>query len=213
MEPNNCHAPIFAISRHRINVDGKGIVTLVCFGGCPLSCRYCINKALCFDKTQWRDYTPEQLYEKLRQDNLYFLATGGGVTFGGGEPLLCFDFILHFRELCGKDWKINLETSLNVPTDHLLPLLDVVDHWIIDIKDMNPTTYKAYTGKDNLKVLEHLRLLAGSGKTANSTVRVPLIKDFNTEASRQQSILQLQNLGFTRFDKLQYIIKEQTENQ
>ena len=213
MQPNNCHAPIFAISRHRINVDGRGIVTLVCFGGCPLSCRYCINKALCFDKSKWKDYTPELLYDSLRKDNLYFLATGGGITFGGGEPLLWPDFISHFRELCGTDWKINLETSLNVPTDHLLPLLDIVDQWIIDIKDMNPDIYKAYTGTDNHRVLENLRLLADRGKTAHAVVRVPLIKDFNTEADRLESILQLQNLGFTGFDKLEYIIKEQTKNQ
>ena len=213
MQQNNCHAPIFAISRHRINVDGRGIVTLVCFGGCPLSCRYCINKTLCFDKTKWKDYTPEQLYDCVRPDNLYFLATGGGITFGGGEPLLWPDFILHFRELCGPEWKINLETSLNVPTNHLLPLLEVVDHWIIDIKDMKSDIYKAYTGIDNRKVLENLRLLADNGKTENAIVRVPLIKDFNTEADREQSILQLQNMGFTRFDKLEYVIKEQTKNQ
>jgi len=213
MEPNTCHAPIIAISRHRINVDGNGIVTLVCFGACPLACRYCINKALCFDKSKWKDYTPELLYENLRPDNLYFLATGGGVTFGGGEPLLYSDFILHFRELCGAEWKINIETSLNVPTDRLLPLLDNVDHWIIDIKDMNPAIYKAYTGVGNNKVLENLQFFADRGKTANAVVRVPLIKDFNTEADREKSILQLQNLGFTKFDKLTYIIKEQTKKQ
>ena len=213
MQPNNCHAPIFAISRHRINVDGRGIVTLVCFGGCPLSCRYCINKALCFDSAKWKDYTPEQLYNTVRPDNLYFLATNGGITFGGGEPLLRSDFIRYFRELCGPEWKINLETSLNVPTDHLLPLLDVVDHWIIDIKDMNPEIYKAYTGIDNHRVLDNLRLLAEHDKASASVVRVPLIKDFNTEADREQSILQLQNLGFTQFDKLEYVIKEQTKNQ
>ena len=35
--------PIFAISRHRIATDGKGVTTLVAMHGCPLSCRYCIN--------------------------------------------------------------------------------------------------------------------------------------------------------------------------
>lgn len=28
---------------------------------------------------------PQELYEEVRIDNLYFLATGGGITFGGGE--------------------------------------------------------------------------------------------------------------------------------
>lgn len=201
------HAPIFAVNRHRINIDGKGVVSLVCFGGCPLSCRYCINKDLCFDRSKWHDYTPEQLYDELRVDNLYFLATCGGVTFGGGEPLLQPDFIVRFREICGGEWKINLETSLNVPTEKITPLLDMADNWIVDIKDMNPAIYKAYTGVDNSKVIKHLQLLADNGKALATRVRVPLIKDYNMDSDRQASIAQLQAMGFVDFDQFDYAIK------
>lgn len=201
-----CHAPIFAVARHRINVDGKGIVTLVCFGGCPLRCKYCINGQYCFDKESWHDYTAEQLFEELQSDNLYFLATGGGVTFGGGEPLMQADFILRFRELCGNDWKINVETSLNVPTEKLKPLIGIVDNWIVDIKDMNPAIYKAYTGVDNRKVVEHLMLLAEGGKAPQTMVRVPLIKDYNAESDRTASVEKLQELGFAFFEKLEYVV-------
>ena len=201
------HAPIFATNRHRINIDGKGVVTLVCFGGCPLSCRYCINRAHCFDRSKWHDSTPEQLYEELRVDNLYFLATCGGVTFGGGEPLLQPDFIVRFREICGGEWKINLETSLNVPTEKISPLLDIVDNWIVDIKDMNPAIYKAYTGVDNSKVIKHLQLLVDSGKAPQTRVRIPLIKEYNTDSDRQASIRQLREMGFADFDEFEYVIK------
>ncbi len=55
---------------------------------------------------------PAELYDETRIDELYFLATNGGVTFGGGEPGMHPDFIREFRELCGQGWQINLETSL-----------------------------------------------------------------------------------------------------
>ena len=54
---------------------------------------------------------PEELYNHVKQDDLYFRATGGGVTFGGGEPLLSCKEILHFHKIYmdkGHDWKINI---------------------------------------------------------------------------------------------------------
>ena len=41
---NMVAAPIFAISRLRMGTDGSGITTLVTFMGCPLQCKYCLNK-------------------------------------------------------------------------------------------------------------------------------------------------------------------------
>lgn len=80
-------APVFAVSRHRLGTDGAGVTTLVGFRGCPLGCRYCLNPECVSDGVKTLYLTPEELYNRVKQDRLYFLATGGGVTFGGGEPL------------------------------------------------------------------------------------------------------------------------------
>src|SRR5574344_2221516 len=79
---------LIGLSRHRIGVDGAGVTTLVAFHGCPLSCKYCLNPQALSPKRVWKRFTPEELFHKVKKDDLYFRATGGGVTFGGGEPLL-----------------------------------------------------------------------------------------------------------------------------
>ena len=73
----------------------------------------------------------------MKIDQLYFLATGGGITFGGGEPSMYPDFIVRFREICGPEWNLTLETSLNVPADNIRRLSSVINQFIIDIKDTN----------------------------------------------------------------------------
>ena len=108
-------APVITCDRHRMATDGVGVTTLVCFHGCPLRCQYCINPFSFAPDTRRTDLTPEQLYQKVKVDELYFLATGGGVTFGGGEPLLYPEFLQQFRGLCGENWHLCAETSLNVP--------------------------------------------------------------------------------------------------
>ena len=80
-------APFIAISRHRIQTDGEGVTTLCGFYGCPLRCKYCINPQSFRDDTKKLLHTPESLYNAVKLDDIYFLATNGGVTFGGGEPL------------------------------------------------------------------------------------------------------------------------------
>ena len=202
-------ARIIGIARHRLSTDGDGVTTLVAFHGCPLHCRYCLNPQSLGDGGRFREYTPESLYREVRIDELYFLATNGGVTFGGGEPCLRPDFIRRFRELCGDSWHINLETSLNVPADNIASLLPVVNTLIIDIKDLNPEIYRNYTGQDNSLVLSNLRLIADSGRQNDCIIRIPLIPEFNTNADRDASRVALEQLGFTRFDLFTYQIRKQ----
>lgn len=197
-------ADIAGISRHRIGVDGEGVTTLVAFMLCPLHCKYCLNPQTLDMSYPSKSYTPEELYTELKIDALYFLATGGGVTFGGGEPLLRAPFIAEFRSICGKEWKLNLETSLNVSRDLLETAAPCVDSFIVDIKDMNPETYASYTGGSNSGVLENLRYLVDAGRAESCVIRVPLIPGYNTEEAVEASVSSLKSLGFSRFDKLEY---------
>lgn len=127
--------------------------------------------------------------------------------FGGGEPALRSRFIEAFRAICPKEWKINIETSMNVPHEHLERLMPVVDEYMIDIKDMNPRIYREYTGMGNEKVMSNLERLAAEGLADRCIIRIPLIPDFNTDEDRENSVRQLQEMGFTRFDRFDYIIK------
>lgn len=197
-------ADIAAVARHRIAIDGDGVNTLVVFMMCPLRCKYCLNPQTLDAGLPHRTLTPDELYEETRKDELYFLATGGGVTFGGGEPLLRPDFIRAFRSLCGDEWKLNVETSLNVPEDNVRELMPVIDQWFIDIKDMDPDIYRKYTGRDNDRVRKNLRLLADSGLAGRCTLRIPHIPGYNENADRDRSIKELEAMGFSIFDRFEY---------
>ena len=206
-ESNLNEAPFIGVNRHRIGVDGEGVTTLAAFHGCPLRCRYCLNPS-CMDADACvRRFTPETLYEHLLIDDLYFVATGGGVCFGGGEPLLCPEFIRRFHALCAGRWKITLETSLNVPLKSLQTVAPLVNDFIIDIKDANDEIYKAYTGKSNAQVWENLDWLAANYDREHVFLRVPLIPEFNTDEDRERSVEQLSKLGFGNFDRFTYRVE------
>lgn len=197
-------APFVARARHRMQVDGRGVTTLVCFHGCPLRCRWCINPFTLDPGTKQELLTPRELYEKVRIDELYFLATGGGVTFGGGEPLLYSSFIQEFRKICGNDWHLCAETSLNVPWENVAKAVASIDHFYIDCKDTNPDIYRRYTGQDNARMLDNLRRLLEIADPERITVRVPLIPGFNTEEDQIRSRELLQTMGVIHFDLFTY---------
>lgn len=202
MEP----VPFIGVVRHRIGVDGEGVTTLAAFHGCPLRCRYCLNSACFGPSEKLPRYTPESLFEKVRIDNLYFLATNGGVCFGGGEPLLYPDFIKSFRGLCGNAWKLTIESSLNVPPKSLDTVFDVVDDFIVDVKDLNPAIYKEYTGCGNDNVVANLQRLIEQKGPEHVIVRVPLIADYNTEEDRKATVDKLRGWGVVRINKFEYIV-------
>ena len=201
-------APFIGVNRHRIGVDGEGVTTLAAFHGCPLRCRYCLNPSCLDADARVHRFTPETLYDHLLIDDLYFVATGGGVCFGGGEPLLRPEFIREFHALCSGRWKLTLETSLNVPLKSLQTVAPLIHDFIIDIKDVNDEIYTAYTGKTNVQVWENLSWLAANYDREHVIIRVPLIPEFNTEEDVERSVERLQKLGFGKFDRFTYIIKQ-----
>ena len=200
-------APFIAINRHRLTTDGEGVTTLVGFHGCPLHCEYCLNAQCLQADGVWCRLTPGELYSEVEIDDLYFVATGGGICFGGGEPLLRSDFIKAFAEIMNPEWKLTIETSLNVPLENVKAIASLVQMWYVDIKDMNPDIYKAYGCKENKQVISNLQWLAANGYADKVIIRLPLIPEYNTDEDRQKSQKELEEMGFTNFDKFNYIVR------
>ena len=189
---------IMAISRLRMATDGQGVSTLVAFFDCPLHCKYCINESChekenSLSKTPRAAYQPEELIEVLKKDEIYYFMTGGGIVFGGGEPLLQSAFIHEVCQQADPRWKKRIETSLNVPWRCVEPRLDDLDQWIIDIKDINCLIYKKYTGTDNKKVLSNLLRMRDIVPPEKMHIRVPHIKGFNTPDNVAKSVEWLKN--------------------
>ena len=202
--------PLAFCDRLRMATDGAGVTALVGAYGCPLQCKLCINPQTWQGRTDGKPtftrVTPEELYDRVKIDNLYYLATGGGVTFGGGEPLLHTDFLAAFHAVIPKEWHLYAETCLHIPEKRVRAAATVVDHFFVDIKDMNPTIYKAYTGQDNAPVKENLALLLSLVGADRITVRVPRIPDFNTAADVEASVRELKEMGITMLDLFDYKI-------
>lgn len=198
-------APLIGICRHRLTVDGAGVTTLVAFHGCPLHCKYCLNSQCLSPDGVWRVMTAADIMAKLQKDDLYFRATGGGVCFGGGEPLLRSDMLVELSRQMPHEWAVTIETSLNVPLQRVEAVAPFVSQWIIDIKDMNPDIYQSYTGIGNLRVRENLLWLAAHVDKERILIRLPLIPRYNTPTDVADSRRQLEALGFTHFDEFEYI--------
>lgn len=202
-------APLIGVARHRLTVDGEGVTTLVAFHGCTLHCRYCLNAHCLKPDGVWRTVAPDELLAEVMIDNLYFLATGGGITFGGGEPAIRSEFIEAFCRMAPPEWHITIETALNVERHHLERLLPLIHEYYIDIKDVNPDIYRRYTGQDNQRVLDNLKwLLSHENMTDRIIVRVPHIPDYNTDEDVRHTREFLISLGITRIDEFTYQRRE-----
>lgn len=197
-------ASIIGISRLRIGTDGHGITALVVFHGCTIHCKYCLNPICLKPKTRAKLMSAYEVMHEIEKDELYYMATYGGVTFGGGEPLLNSHFIIDVLELGAKQWNVTVETSLNVPLHHVVELLPYVNEYIVDIKDMNPDVYHRYTGKNNDLVKSNLKYLIEKVPSNHITCRIPLIPEYNDEQAQEKSKVELSQMGIKKFDLFKY---------
>ena len=191
-----------------MGIDGAGVVTLVAGKGCPLRCRWCINERL-LREAPAETVTAAELIERVKIDDLYFRATGGGVTFGGGESLLHAAFLRRFRELCPAAWHITAETSLAVPPEQVRLAAEAADAFIVDCKDMDPAIYRRYTGGDGALMESNLRLLLSLVGPERIRVRVPRIPSYNTAEDQARSAARLRGMGLVDPELFDYVIRKE----
>lgn len=188
---------VFSISRFRMASDGPGISTLIGIPRCPLDCKYCLNPACHDDDSHWPYYDAKELIDFVKRDELYMRMTGGGIVFGGGEPLSAGDFIKEcalYSEKAMPGIPIRIETSLQASQEKLQELLPYVSLWIIDIKDLDPDIYYRYTHGQVDFMWHNLMYLVQHAPYGQDSirVRVPRIPGYNTKRNVQQSVRRLQ---------------------
>lgn len=196
--------PIIGIERLRMATDGNGIRTLIGTYGCPLRCKYCLNPQSWDRSLKPALYTPEKLYKKVSIDSIYYQATNGGITIGGGEPLLYMPAIEAFAALCPDTWNLWTETALNVDRKYVELASKVFHHFVVDIKTLDAEIYRAYTGRDLKQALDNLLYLQSVVGSENISVRVPLIPGFTDAISQEKSTKELVSLGFSDIDTFTY---------
>ena len=185
-------------------VDGPGIRFVIFMQGCNLKCKYCQNRDT-WDINLGSAYTVKEVIEKIMRYKNYMVASNGGVTLSGGEPLLQQDFVISlFQELKKQNISTCIDTSgMFGITDKIKQIVDLTDIFLLDIKSINDETCKNLTGFSNKQELEFAKYVSEKNKRLwIRQVLVPGITD------KKEDLLQLKkfldSINVEKFEFLPY---------
>ena len=166
--------------------DGRLCVDRQCCTLCGLCMDACPSGAL---NISGRDITAAKAAELLLRDRDYYFASGGGITFSGGEASAQADFIGELAALLKAEGiHLTLETCGLCPADKFRKLAELMDAILFDIKLMDGEKFSEYTGGELGLVLHNLKAAAVCPELK---IRVPLIPGVNMEESFYRALGQL----------------------
>ena len=168
--------------------DGEGLRTVVFLKGCPLRCLWCSTPESqsaaierMGDAAYGKAMSVEQLMAEVRKDSIFYFHSGGGLTLSGGEPLVQADFSAELlRQAKYEGINTAMETCLAMPFSKVEKVLPYLDTMYADLKHIEPTEHKRYTGMDNTVILDNLRRVAERADL-KLVVRIPLIPGINDD--------------------------------
>lgn len=120
---------------------------------------------------------PDVLAE-VERDRPFFAASGGGVTFSGGEPLAQPGFLLACLEACrAGGLHTAVDTCGHAEAAALRAVAAAADLILFDLKLADAEAHRRHTGVDNALILANLE--AASAAAAELWLRIPLIPAVN----------------------------------
>jgi len=127
-----------------------------------------------------REMTVEEVLSEVEKDRPFYRRSGGGVTVGGGEPLMQAEFVTQLLKACQeRHLHTALETTGFGSRRCLRELLEHVDLVYFDIKHMDAAQHEALTGVSNQPVLENVRAVVSADRRFEVIIRITTIPGFN----------------------------------
>lgn len=193
---NACPHGYIAFKNDRLTFDKRNCTD------CSLCVEACPQNAI---KIAGMDMPIDNVMKVILRDKDYYLHSGGGVTFSGGEALMQIESLLMLLKACKKEGiHTAIETCGQVSSEHIKRALPWVDLFLFDIKHMN-TEKLRQTVKGNIKlIMENLSLIAQEN-SQKIVIRIPCIPDFNFSDTFMGSVFQLaQDLHIYQINLLPY---------
>jgi pyruvate formate lyase activating enzyme len=165
--PNNAISrqdDVIRIDRARCTVSGN------CAVACPAEALEIVGRTM----------TVEQILAQIERDRTFYEQSSGGVTFTGGEPLSQPRFLLDLLSACrSRGLHTAVDTSGYAPWSVLDEIRPFVDIFLYDMKLMDDTRHREWTGVSNVDILSNLRRLSELGHEI--LVRIPVIPGVNDD--------------------------------
>lgn len=124
-----------------------------------------------------KPWNVEDLVVEVKKDEAFFRNSDGGITLGGGEPMMQADFVTAFLARCKEEGlSTALDTSGIAAWSRYEAVLPHVDLLLVDLKQMDPERHQQITGVKLEPLLENAARLGKADVPV--WVRTPIIPGY-----------------------------------
>ena len=202
----SCHQKAISFDK-----EGKAVIKRDLCTDCLFCTKVCPARAM---KQQGKTMEISEIIDQVLRQELFYHHGEGGLTVSGGEPLSHGDFLIRLLKEAKKHrLHTAIETCGYAPYEVLKEALDYLDVIFFDLKSMNDSKHKLYTGKSNKKILNNFRQLQKEHKNTKIIARTPVIPGFNDTIEELEEIqhfvaqgkdISYEMLPYHRFGKGKY---------
>lgn len=122
--------------------------------------------------------TVKDILEQIERDAIFFRASGGGVTFSGGEPTFQLPFLRSLSQgLYDAGISLAIETCGYFDWERARDIFENMHHVFLDMKHMDERIHRDLTGVSNEIILQNAQHIHDTG--VSLTIRIPVIPDIN----------------------------------
>ena len=188
-------APGLEIMDVKSNCIGCGKCAALCENNAVDAESFDINRSLCkgcgkcaekcyanAKKIIGKELTVREAVEIIEKDRIFYTNSGGGVTIGGGEPTMQYEFVEELMRICSES---NIHTAIETcgygRWENIGGIFNYTDQIFFDLKVMDPKLHEKFTGVTNELILQNARKVVQKAleREAEITFRIPLVPGCN----------------------------------
>jgi pyruvate formate lyase activating enzyme len=182
---------------------------------------------------EWIDTS--EIVRKAARDKVFYATSGGGITLGGGDPVLQSDAAFAIlKESKENGLNTAIETAGYYGFEKLSALLPYCDTLFFDIKAWDPMIHRRVAGGDPEMIKQNIgktnAYIDAADRKPEWVIRLPILPGYNYRLwdfeplaeflktfgnVTQVEIMPFHNFGVTKYEKLNrdYILKDNVNTQ